>query len=282
MDVIFSNLFRMGEEYRRSRVKSEVVFTSIFLLSISFAVAKVYGQEEFVTVKEGNVPILLTAPHAGRPDHLLPNVPARTGKDVETRWDMNTDMITKLTTEYLQTKYHMVPYVVMAEFSRKSIDANREVTKAYDIAVAQPTYDCYHTAIKNYVTQIKKKFGQGILLDIHGQGLKNNVIWRGTRHGYTVQDLVKTHGWEAITGKNGILGFLHGLGYSIHPDGTEESEVPYEGGYTVFTYGSQAGGIDAIQLEIGGDFRLRPPAYQKFSEDFASAIHQFYQTYLKK
>jgi N-formylglutamate amidohydrolase len=195
---------------------------------------------------------------------------------------MNTDMITKLTTGYLQTTYHIVPYVVMAEFSRKSIDANREATKAYDTAVAQPTYDQYHTMIRDYVTQIKKRFGQGILLDIHGQGLKNNVIWRGTQNGHTVQDLVKTHGWEAVTGKNGILGFLHGLGYSIHPDGTAESEAPYEGGYTVFTYGSQAGGIDAIQLEIGGDFRLRPPAYQKFSGDFASAIHQFYQTYLRR
>ena len=263
-------------------MKCEIVFVSVFFLSVFFAVAEAYGQKDFVTAKEGNVPILLTAPHAGRPDHLLPNVPVRTGKDVKTRWDMNTDMITKLTTEYLQTTYHIVPYVVMAEFSRKSIDANRGATKAYDTAVAQPIYDQYHTAIRNYVTQIKKKFGQGILLDIHGQGLKNNVIWRGTQHGHTVQDLVKTHGWEAITGKNGILGFLHGLGYSIHPDGTEESEAPYEGGYTVVTYGSQAGGIDAIQLEIGGDFRLQSPAYQKFSGDLASAIHQFYRTYLRR
>ena len=83
-------------------MKSEVVFVSVFLLSIFFAIAKAYGQEEFVTIKEENVPLLSTAP----------------------------------------------------------------------------------------------------------------------------QNVVKIHGWKAITGKKGILGFLNGLGYSIYPDGTQELKVP--------------------------------------------------------
>ncbi|MEO0248842.1 MAG: hypothetical protein ABIN58_04735 [candidate division WOR-3 bacterium] len=263
-------------------MRRKIIFLPLFLCVTFSAVASIFAQEDPVYSREGNVPILLTAPHAGRPDRLLPNVPVRSGKDVRTRWDINTDIITKLTAEHLEKKYHIVPYVVMAKFSRKSVDVNREANKAYETPAAKPIYDQYHGTVRNYVVQIKRLFGSGILLDIHGQELKNDVIWRGTRHGETIRNLLQTHGWSALVREDGILGFLQSRGYRIYPNGVEDSEVPYEGGYTVSTYGSDAGGIDALQLEIGGSFRLRAAACQKFSEDFASAIHHFYLRVLKK
>jgi N-formylglutamate amidohydrolase len=268
------------------KLEQIAAFMTLFPMLIFIPVHALCAESHLVFFQKGNSPILLTAPHAGKPENVIRGIPLRSekgDKGFETRWDANTDLVTKLTARILEKEFNLIPYVVIAEFSRKNIDANRDPGTAFDTPLARPYYEKYHESIRQYVGEIRKAHGNGILIDIHGQGTKKDVLWRGTRSGLTIKNLIQTHGWDAVMGENGILGALKSSGYKIYPEQTDQSEAPYEGGYTVFTYGSHsADGIDALQIEIGGQFRLKESACEPFSKDLASAIHKFYSTYLKK
>jgi len=266
--------------------KLEQILTFMTLFPVLIFIPVHASCSDLVFSQKGNSPILLTAPHAGRPENVIPNLPTRSekgGKGVETRWDANTDLIAKLTAKILEKEFNLIPYVVIAEFSRKNIDANREQEAALDTPLARPYYQKYHGAIKQSIAEIRKTYGNGILIDIHGQGIKKDVVWRGTRSGLTIKNLIQRHGWDAVTGENGILGALKSIGYKIYPEQTDQSEAPYDGGYTLFTYGSHtADGIDALQIEIGSQFRLKESTCEEFSKSLALAIHKFYSVYLIK
>jgi N-formylglutamate amidohydrolase len=82
-------------------------------------------------------------------------------------------------------------------------------------------------------------------------------------------------------GKKGLLGILHERGYEISPKpgSTAREDSRYNGGHIVRTYGASAGtGIDAVQLELGGDFR-KEGKIEKSAEDLAEAITLFADAY---
>jgi N-formylglutamate amidohydrolase len=244
---------------------------------------------ELISVQEGTLPLVLTAPHGGTKD--VPGVTAkREGKDVTSKFvtamDTNTDQLAAKIAAGVEKRLGAKPHLIVAKFARKYVDANRAATDAYESPAAAPVYEAYHAAIKKACDQVVSQYGRGFLIDVHGQAAVPGSILRGTGNGQTDKALVAKFGRDAITGPNSVLGFLEkSHGYSIFPpaaDETSPEDKRYNGGHTVRTYGSGSGGkIDALQMEFGGSLRTKDKLDQT-ADDVADAIAAFVKEYLPK
>jgi N-formylglutamate amidohydrolase len=239
-------------------------------------------RQNLLTVWAGTLPIILSAPHGGR--QSIPGIPLRRGAGVTqfaTGRDNNTDELTEIVAARLETRLNAKPFLVVARFERKYLDANRPAERAYESGEAKPYYDAYHSALREAHDRVRWGWGRGLLLDIHGQGAQAEAIYRGTGNGRTVVSLTQRFGTEAITGPKSIFNQLERMGYRVLPS-TKEShkEQRYVGGYIVQTYGSHHGsGVDAIQIEFGTKLRARSNL-ERTATDLADAIAVFAQMYL--
>ena len=235
---------------------------------------------ELVSAQRGTLPIILSAPHGG-------SVRVEGSKDRKegvTVKDLRTAEIAWLTSQRLAEKLDGKVYVVIAQFSRKDADANRDSDEAYENKSAAAQYDAYHRALREYVDEVRKAHGGGLLVDIHGQARHPDKIMRGTRDGQSVKHLLGEFGREAVTGEDSLFGQMAKQGYGVLPalDGDDLKEDMFNGGYITGHYGSQnKDGVDAIQLEIGSDYRGEE-AMHKTAEDLGDAIAAFAKKYLFK
>ncbi len=238
------------------------------LLVLSSAAPRAADEASLVDVRPGTLPILLTAPHGGSAE--VPGVEPRTidgrskpGWTFVITTDLGTDVITEAIAGEIEKITGKKPYVVIARFDRRFIDANRRPQIAYDGAAAKPVYDHYHRVIRGFVDEIRSRHGQGLLIDVHGQSKMRNAMVRGTLNGRTITHLLARSGAQAMTGPDGLFGQLETQGFVVFPangvaiGGTSE-DPGFKGGHTVARYGShRPDGIDAVQLEIGADLRRR-------------------------
>lgn len=238
----------------------------------------------FLSTLDGKLPIILSAPHGGRMP--IPGVPDRRGGEGISQFVTATDTGTLEFVEFLaasvEKEMGAKPFLVAAKFLRKNADANRPLKDALESDIAKPVYDAYHAHLNKAVQQVKRDYGRGLLLDIHGQGKDEKTIFRGTAKKTTITHLLDRFGKPALTGDKSILGVLQKNGYKVFPAGdSDEPEDPaYSGGYIVRTYGSSnSGSVDAIQLELGYDYRSRVNR-QKFADNLARAIRVFSEEYL--
>src|SRR5262245_40534707 len=104
--------------------------------------------DKLITIKPGTLPIIITAPHDGT--LAVPSVPPRKG-DATARFtpvrDTGCAPLALLLADALEKKLGGRPHVIIAHFSRRYIDANREPAAAYESEKARPVYDAYHAAI---------------------------------------------------------------------------------------------------------------------------------------
>ena len=221
------------------------------LLALS-CTAHAYDADSLVAASKGDLPLILSAPHDGslKVGHVAPRTQGTTVRDVGTR------ELAERTADLIERKTGKRPYIVIAKFSRKYVDANRPPEEAVESEAALPAYRAYHDRMAEYVAELRTRFPSGaLLMDVHGQGQERKVIFRGTRGGLTTRALTTREGAEALLGPRSLIGELAARGYRVQPaaDGsTLEEDRRFNGGYTVFHYGSQhPKGIDAIQLEFG-------------------------------
>ena len=239
-------------------------------------------RQTLLTVWAGMLPIILSAPHGGR--QSIPGVPVRSGAGV-TQFaagrDNNTDELAETIALRLEQRLKAKPFLVVARFERKYLDANRPAESAYESIGAKAYYDDYHGALREARERVVGEWGNGLLLDIHGQGAHAEAIYRGTGNGKTVRSLTRRFGKSAISGPKSIFSQLEIMGYKVLPSTTDSRrEERYAGGYIVQTYGSHQGrGVDAIQLEIGTKFRARANL-ERTATDLAEAIAVFAREYL--
>ena len=139
-------------------------------------------------------------------------------------------------------------------------------------------YEAYHKAVKAACDDVTKTWGRGLLLDLHGQGAKADAVFRGTRNLKTVALLKDRFGKKALTGPDSVFGVLAKKGYEVVPanDSDDAEDKRFTGGYTVATYGTD---LDAIQLELGGDFRAKKKL-DTTANDLADAVRVFATEYL--
>lgn len=244
----------------------------------------------YLTAQPGELPILITAPHGGR--LRIPGVESRTGANMPAKrgaknnfsiaFDRNTDQLAFALADEIEQRTGKRPYLIVAHFTRRHIDANRTAEEAYENPRAGLLYDQYHGAIQAFRNQILKDFGRGLMIDLHGHGGDPLAIIRGTADGQTVRNLITFHGKDALTGPDGLLGPLEAAGHKVvPPHGSEDRENPsLNGGFTVREYGSFRGGsFDAVQFELGMSFR-RPETIPGFASDLADATVGFANRYL--
>lgn len=259
----------------------------VFLAAVLSLHGSAWGREpddpaDFLTVWSGMLPIILTAPHGGRV--ALPGVPQRRGDGVAqftAERDNNTAELAEAVAGRIEAALGAKPFLVIAHFERKYLDANRPESAAFESAAVKPYYDAYHRAIEAAAAKIRSRWGRGLLLDIHGQGAEPDGIFRGTDNGKSVSALLQRHGKAALTGPQSILSLLASKGYKVFPDSArDDRERRYTGGYTTRTYGSYRGSkIDAIQLELGSHLRARRNL-ERTANDLAEAIVNFARAFL--
>jgi N-formylglutamate amidohydrolase/glutamine amidotransferase-like uncharacterized protein len=236
----------------------------------------------FASFEAGDLPIILSAPHGGRGE--IPGVPERKDGSVRsfnTNSDINTDKLTEQLADALEKKLGKRPYTVIAQFHRRYLDANRLARDAYESKNARAPYRAYHDALATARHDVIRRWGGGLLLDIHGQGADPKAIFRGTQNGDTTSHLVDRFGQEAVSGKTSLFGRMAQQGFRVIPAiNSTNRETRYAGGYIVRTYGSGSGGtLDAIQLELGRglrDAKVIPTTADKL----ANAIAAFADEYL--
>ena len=236
-----------------------------------------------ITVEAGGLPIILSAPHGGHA--AICGVPERKGEGVtrfNPRTDTNTDILTEKLADALERKLGKRPYVVIARFHRKYIDANRRPQDAFESPEAKATYDAYHAAIAAACKEVTARWGRGVVLDIHGQASQPGVVFRGTQNGKTVSHLLSRSGREAVHGETSLFGQLAIQGFAVFPPvGSSDAEsTNYTGGHIVGLHGSRSGGtIDAIQLELGTKYR-DSKTIGDVADKLANAITAFAKSYL--
>jgi len=234
--------------------------------------ALAYDAASLVVSSKGTLPLILTVPHDG--GEFVGLLPVRTrGALVR---DAGTRELAERVAGLLEERLGKRPYLVIARFSRKYLDANRSEQDAMDSPDALPAYRAYHDQIAAYLAEVKAGYPAGaLLLDVHGQSDDPDTTFRGTRGGLTAKALLARSGPAALQGEKSITGVLAARGYAVNPAVGAETlrEDPrFAGGYTVFTYGSQhTEGVDAIQLEFGKNHRARA----RLAEDLAEALIVF-------
>ena len=248
---------------------------------------------DLVLVQQGSMPIILTAPHGGRA--TIPALEPRRAQDgtpgpwggVHTGVDSSTDILASGIAAELRKLTGQDPYIVVAKFARKYIDANRPPEFGLEDPRARPYYDYYQRSIRRFVDEVRANYPAGLLIDVHSQGKDPDVIMRGTLNGHAVQRLVQRRGVEAVTGPRGVFGQLEANGFKVFPRndvpprGTSE-DAGYKGGYTLFTYGSHNhDGIDAVQMEFGSRY-CQKAFLDTSAQNAARAIAVFYDAYLRR
>jgi N-formylglutamate amidohydrolase len=235
---------------------------------------------EWITVAAGELPIILSAPHGGRA--AIPELAARRGVGVPqftTERDSNTAELVEVLGAKLAVRLGAQLFLVIARFERKYVDANRPETAAFESAEAKTYYDAYHAALAAAVLKVRRSWGTGLLLDLHGQGAERDTIFRGTDNGSSVAALVQRFGRESVTGPQSILGQMTSRGYKVEP-AIDAREARYTGGYTTRTYGShRRGGVDAIQIELGTNLRAKNNL-ERTADELARSIEIFARAYL--
>jgi hypothetical protein len=119
-----------------------------------------YGETNLVSRHRGALPVILSCPHDG--DEILSGVPERTGEGIPPTCppfrkasDLHTREITEGVAQRLVDVFGEAPYVVIAAFDRKFIDANRPAECAFEVPAAQPYYDEYHNTLRDFVDEIR-------------------------------------------------------------------------------------------------------------------------------
>jgi N-formylglutamate amidohydrolase len=260
-----------------------LLFVFVVLLHAPVCASEEHNaSERLLTIWSGMLPIIIAAPHGGRMP--IPGVSIRRGIGVPqftSRRDGNTAELVEAVGLKISERLVAKPFLVIARFERKYVDANRPEAGAYESPSAKPYYDDYHQALQSAASEVRVRWGGGILLDIHGQSAERDAIFCGTDNGRSVVAMRDKHGRGAFTGPRSILGQLALKGYRILPDvGRNEPERRYTGGYTTRTYGSHRGTrIDAIQLELGTNLRTRGNL-ERTADDLAEAIATFARAFL--
>lgn len=237
-------------------------------------------------LSEGDLPCVISAPHGGR--QVVPGVAPRTGDGIAkgasgffAGRDSSTEELALALVDCLVERLHAKPFHVISSVHRKYVDFNRPMDIAIESTRIEPLYKRYHDALATYAKQIRRRFPGGLLIDIHGQGTRRDLVYRGTQNGRTVQRLIDAFGIDAHTGSQSLFGMLQQRGWGIYPvplDGKEQAG--FTGGHIVRTYGSHTPfGLEAIQLEFGADYRANQEARAKTAEELADVIIAFLDRY---
>ena len=245
-----------------------------------------YEETNLVSRHRGTMPAVLTCPHGGdKQPRGVPNARTGAGLPSDCRFETNTDRFTRTITrgvaQLLFDVFGEAPYVVIANFDRAFIDANRRARDkcAFEDPDAQPFYEEYHNTVRNFVDEIRAyNGGLGLLFDIHGTTQIDHDpadVYLGTRNREAISSLLSRDSL-AMSRRRSLPGLLREAGYAV------SAKIPetLRGDFTLETYGSsKPDGVDAIQIEIESILRIDDNHREAFIEDLAYAISSLVARY---
>lgn len=250
-----------------------------------------FATNDFLEVQRGDIAILITAPHGG--SRAIPGVPKRVGPEGDLKngkfvvtQDTRTFELATAIAKRVEELIGKKPYLLAMKAHRQYVDVNRPVQEGAEHANARIVHAAFHAQAREFVDELRKQFpGGALLLDIHGQAVSSNTVFRSTQNGTTVMKMVEKHGVAALTGERSVLGNLAASGITVFPPNTPPGTPPesgaFNGGYIVRTYGShRTNGVDAIQLEFGGAFRVNADKREEIAKKVAAAIKAYHDAYL--
>ena len=116
--------------------------------------------------------------------------------------------------------------------------------------------------------------GSKLRLSCHGSNVSNA--------NYVKEIRIQEYGWDPIVGPGSLFGELAGAGYPLEPSNSDigtDAETVFIGGFTIDDHGSENGGLDAVQVEIGIDYRDDDAIRAQLIIDLAAAIATYYASY---
>ena len=253
-------------------------FKTFLVLSQTFQAGNTYfGKQNYIEYHAGNLPIIITAPHGGRLEPT--NISDRNCATCTTVMDANTMELALQIDTTLRQSFGCFPHIIINRLHRKKLDANREIIEAAQGSVdAETAWQEWHQYVQAAKNDIIKRYGRGILIDIHGHG---HTIQR-LEIGYLLDDpdlrlsdsIISTPQYrDRVSIKNLVLKNLNNfntaqlirgafsLGTLLAANGfpsvpSQQDLAPmagdsyFNGGYNTLRHGSRDSTmIDAIQIE---------------------------------
>ena len=234
-------------------------------------------------MQKGDLPIIFSAPHGGT--MAIPGVPERKGEGMKKGGagffagrDENTELLAPAIAAAIEKRLGKKPYFVIAKMHRKYVDPNRPPEIAVEHPRAREVYDAYRSQLATFCDEVQKRFGRGLLIDVHGQSAARDTVFRGTHNGATDALLAKMFGDKIHAGPQSLAGLLVARGIQMKPTDASPEASGFTGGHIVQTYGNHEG-IGAVQFEFGMDFRAKE-AIHAVAEKVADGVTDFAKLYL--
>jgi N-formylglutamate amidohydrolase len=268
------------------RRRPSVFWLCLTAAAFVFSSTAVDADDDLLILREGEFPLVISAPHGGRLE--VPGAPVRKGEGLKkgpagffVGRDSGTEELALRVVELLDEKLDGRVSCVISRVHRRYVDFNRPPEIGVEHQAARIVHDSYHEGLRTAVRRVRTRHGRGLLVDIHGQGSSAVTAFRGTSNGLTVKALREQFSETAHTGPLSLTGLLQKRGWTVHPDPfTGREQSGFTGGYIVRTYGShQPEGIDAIQLELGAEYR-REDVRDKRAAELADALVDYAKAYL--
>lgn len=222
-----------------------------------FVVLALNQLDPLIEIQRGELPIVISAPHGGRLP--IPNCPLRVNYKVPqfvTVLDTNSDKLAHETAAELEKALGKKPWVVIAKFSRKYVDANRPVEHGAESDEGKKVYERYHSALNDAVALSRTQPG-ALLIDFHAQGKSKITVYRGSNNLRSIRASDRTR----FLSEGGFLWQLEQSGINLSPackESEAKEDASFNGGYITQHYGAtQPNGMNAIQLEVGADYRTK-------------------------
>lgn len=276
-----------------------------FLFLLFTATLPAQSVEQFIEVRTGTLPIILTVPHGGglKPENVLARRYGVTGTD------SNTIPLSELIIEELESRYGGRPHVIISRLHRSRLDPNREIKEA---AQGEPTAEAawhlFHNSADKARDAVMRRHGLGLLLDIHGHRhldqrvelgyLVTNEQLRPSDAALnadaaliastSIRDLDRRSPVtfaELLRGPYSLGSLLEARGFRSVPS----SDKPrpgimasyFSGAYNVAAHGSCNGGtVSAIQVECPWNgIRDKPENQRRFAKALADALGVYFETH---
>ena len=193
----------------------------------------------YVDAVRGDIPVLIAVPHDGDLDRpgLPPRFPPIDGRDVGTR-NISTALEEALREGAGQ------PYLVVQKLRRSYVDTNRDRARAYQHPLGREVYDTFHQQIERFAEEIRDRFGDGVLLDMHGNPRLPKDVYLGT---YAGAALTETAAGQAF--EDDLRQALRAAGYEVPP--RDETPEVFGGDFIVDRHGAKARSpLSAVMIEI--------------------------------
>lgn len=254
-------------------------------------------EQNRVEVIEGNLPLIISAPHGGR---LTPKeIPDRTSGTLVT--DTHTDRLAADIAEAFHAQTGKYPYVIICHLKRTKVDCNRAIEEgAQGNPDAEKVWQAFQSSIEAARRQVSSSFGQGVYVDLHGHGhpephleigylLTNRQLKLDSAALAALEDQTSLREaaagpendfLELLRGPESFGAFMQKRGYSSipSPDHPHAGEAHFfSGGYNTRQHAwKDKDGIVGFQLETPGPGVRSTPAERKaFAAAFAEAMREY-------